>query len=163
MKLVCRKISSIKLGLHRSWRFINKVFYWSYSVKEKLSHYIFTIRVLLNLTYLDKLTPMKSHHALITWSYNITSQTKIVCFHYHSVYDHQIWQDGMMDLCQLSHATLWSSGFVRLRDKLKPLYLHYRSAYGHQTWQDSNLPKKTPACKITSPFDHVVLRDHVTN
>ena len=59
--------------------------------------------------------------------------------------------------------TLWSSGFIRSHDKLKPLYLHYQRAYGHQTWQDGNLPWWTPACKVTLPFDHVVLWDHVTN
>ena len=34
--------------------------------------------------------------------------------------------------------TLWSRGFVKLRDKLKSLYLHYHSAYDNQTWQKGN-------------------------
>ena len=37
------------------------------------------------------------------------------------------------------HDTL-SSGFARLRDKLKTSYLHYQSSYGHQTWEDGDLP-----------------------
>ena len=42
---------------------------------------------------------------------------------------------------------------------LKSLYLHYHNAYGHQTWQGNDLPQGAPKAH----FDHVVLRDHVTN
>ena len=31
------------------------------------------------------------------------------------------------------------------------------------TWQNDNLPWWVPSDKVTSPFDHVVLQDHVTN
>ena len=62
-----------------------------------------------------------------------------------------------------SHKTVLSRGVVRSRDKLKPLYLHYHSAHGHQTWQDDSLPRWAPTYQVTSTFNHVVLRDHVTN
>ena len=32
-----------------------------------------------------------------------------------------------------------------------------------QTWQNDNSTWWVPTYKVTSPFDHVVLRDHVTN
>ena len=62
-----------------------------------------------------------------------------------------------MDFCQKSHMTLWTSGLIRSSDNLKLLYLQYDSAYGHQTCQDDNLPWWIPACKITQPFDYVLL------
>ena len=62
-----------------------------------------------------------------------------------------------------SHMTPWSSGHARWLDKLKHLHLHYHSTYGHQTWQDDDLPWWAPTHKITSPFNHVVLQDNVTN
>ena len=35
---------------------------------------------------------------------------------------------------------VWSRGFVRSRDKLKPLYPHYHGACDHQTLPDGDLP-----------------------
>ena len=32
-----------------------------------------------------------------------------------------------------------------------------------QTWQNDNLPWRVPIYKVTSPFDHMVLQDHVAN
>ena len=41
-------------------------------------------------------------------------------------------------------------------------YLQFHNAYGHQTWQGGVLPWGAPTHKVTWPFDHVVLRDHLT-
>ena len=41
--------------------------------------------------------------------------------------------------------------------------LHYHNDYGHQTCQGGDLPWGSPTPKILWPFDHVVLRDQVTN
>ena len=38
-----------------------------------------------------------------------------------------------------------------------------RSVYDHQTWQDGKLLWLAPTHKVTQPFDHVVLKDHMTN
>ena len=46
---------------------------------------------------------------------------------------------------------------------LKKLYLHFHIAYGHQTWQSGNLSYRAANNKVTWPFDHVVLQDHVTD
>ena len=46
---------------------------------------------------------------------------------------------------------------------LKPLHLHYHIAYDPQTWQSGDVPQGAPTNKITLPFDHVDLWDHVTN
>ena len=46
---------------------------------------------------------------------------------------------------------------------MKTLYLHYHNAYGHQTGQDSDLSGGAPTHKVTWPFDHVILRNQVTN
>ena len=47
--------------------------------------------------------------------------------------------------------------------KNKPLYLYCQSVYGNLTWQDGHLPWWAWTRKITWPFDHIVLQDHVTN
>ena len=52
---------------------------------------------------------------------------------------------------------------MKLRDKLKRSNLYYQSGYDNQIWQDGNLPKWAPTHKVTWPFDHVVLPDHMTN
>ena len=46
---------------------------------------------------------------------------------------------------------------------LKTLYLYYHNGYGHLVWQGGDLPWETPICKMTQTFDHLVLRDHLTN
>ena len=59
--------------------------------------------------------------------------------HFYKTYDHQIWQEGISKGFHSNEANQAGAGDVitsRLRNKLK----------------NSNLP-----------FDHVVLRDHVTN
>ena len=35
-------------------------------------------------------------------------------------------------------------------------------ANAYQTWQDDELPRWTPAYKVTTAFDQVVFQDHVT-
>ena len=57
----------------------------------------------------------------------------------------------------------WSRDLVMLRDKLKPLYLHYHNIYGHKTWQDGDLPLVASTHKVKWPYNHLVLRDDVTN
>ena len=47
--------------------------------------------------------------------------------------------------------------------KNKPLYLYCQRVYGNLTWQDGHLPWWAWTRKITWPFDHIVLQDHVTN
>ena len=46
---------------------------------------------------------------------------------------------------------------------LKQSYLHYRNVYGHQTWQEVNFLWGNSTHKVKWHFDHLVLRDHVTN
>ena len=62
-----------------------------------------------------------------------------------------------------THMTLWSRGIAKLHGKLKPLSLHYHRAYSHQTSQDPDLPSVSSTHKVTLPFGHVVLQDHMTN
>ena len=40
---------------------------------------------------------------------------------------------------------------------------HYHSGYGYQAWQDGELPWQAPTHKVTQPFGHMVLQDHVKN
>ena len=42
-------------------------------------------------------------------------------------------------------------------------YLHCQSTFGHQAWQDVNLPQGFSNLKVTWTFDHMVLRDRMTN
>ena len=42
-------------------------------------------------------------------------------------------------------------------------YLQDHSFYGHQTQQNGGLPWPAPTNKITWPFSHMVLQDHMTN
>ena len=61
-----------------------------------------------------------------------------------------------------SHGPL-PRGLARSRDKLNSLYIYYQSGYDDQTWQDVNSPRWTATHKVTRPFDHVILRGHVTS
>ena len=63
----------------------------------------------------------------------------------------------------LNHATPWSRGLPKSRDKQKSLYLYHQSAYGHQTWQDGSSPWWPATHKVSLPFGHVILWHHVTS
>ena len=112
--------------------------------------------------------------------------------HYHSACDHQCWQYGDLkpgdrlkalylhyhtayghETCRVvnfheellpikSHA-FWVTNLARSRDKLKILYLRYHRAYGHQTRQGIDLLWRTPTIQTNWKYNHVVLRNHVTN
>lgn len=45
----------------------------------------------------------------------------------------------------------------------KTLYFHHHNAYRHETWLGGDLPSGSPTHKFTLIFDHVFLRDHMTN
>ena len=55
-----------------------------------------------------------------------------------------------------------SHGLVRSCGKPKT-YLCYCSAYEHQALQGGDLPWQAPSIIVTSPFNHMVLLQHVTN
>ena len=55
--------------------------------------------------------------------------------------------------------SMWNLAF----QPLKIFYLHYHITYDHQTWEGIDLPWRTQNDKVTWSFNHVVLRDHVTN
>ena len=57
---------------------------------------------------------------------------------------------------------LWLRGLSKSRDKLKSFYLYCQSACYYQTWSDGNLPWWGPTHEVIWPFDHMILRDHVT-
>ena len=71
-------------------------------------------------------------------------------------------------LCPLeinSNSGLNSNGGLK-REHLKfflKTYLHYHNTYGHQTLKGGELPWGALTNKITWPFNHVALQDHVTN
>ena len=71
--------------------------------------------------YLNGLLPIKSNEPLITWSYKITWQTKVIislppqCPWPPNL---ERWQFTSMGSCPYSHMTLWSSGLVRSHGKL---------------------------------------------
>ena len=46
------------------------------------------------ITYLDGLLSLKSHDPLITWSHEMTGQTKTIIHHNRSPHCHQTWKDG---------------------------------------------------------------------
>ena len=57
--------------------------------------------------------------------------------------------------------TLRSSGFAKSRDKLKALYIHYQNAYGYKTWHNCDLQWTASTYKVTWPYYHRALRDHM--
>ena len=97
-----------------------------------------TTKLGMVVTYLRRLVPIKSYNSWVTCSYRITWQTIL------SAVSMAIKLDSMA-----TYLTLWSSGFARSYDKLKPLYLHYHNAHGHQTWQGGGLPWGLPQLYIT--------------
>ena len=121
----------------------------------------------------DEFSPTKSHDPLITWSFEITCQTRNII----SSVSECLWPPNLtgllftvicsypqshITLWSQSHITLWSCGPTRSRDKLKPFHLYYQSSYGRQTWQDADLPSVPPTHKVTERFSHIVLQDHKT-
>ena len=56
----------------------------------------------------------------------------------------------------LSHITLWRSGHVKSRNKLKTFYLYYHDTYGPQTWQGGYMQWGVSFHSVSWPFDHVV-------
>ena len=93
-------------------------------------------------TYLEGLLPLKSHDAMITWSCEITWQTKTIisplpqCLRPPNM---AAWQLTWMGSYPYSHINLWFCGLAKSFDKLKLLNLHNHSAYGHQTCQIGGL------------------------
>ena len=83
------------------------------------------------VTYHEGIPPIKSRDPLITWSCEITRQTKTITNSTTRL---------AVGSYQKRHMNVLSRGLAKLRDKLKPLYVHYQSAFGHQTWQNCNLP-----------------------
>ena len=114
---------------------------------------------------------------------------KPLYLHYHSAFVHQSWQDGDLPWRNATHKVswpynaTWSLGplyhvpwyiiyhymyhyilyYARSCDKLKLLYLYYHNPHGHQAWYGGDWPWGVPSHNITQLFDHVVLRDRVTN
>ena len=76
------------------------------------------------VTYLEGFLTIKSHNALVIWSYKVTWQTKIILKK--SAYGYKL---GRMItyLDEFLPVKLHSSrGLARSCDKLKPLYLYYQ-------------------------------------
>ena len=115
------------------------------------------------LFYLEELLATKSHGPLITCCCKMTWQAKTII----SPLPTATKLDSIVTYVEgplaKSHMTLWSSGLAKAHDKLKSSYLHYHSTYSGQTYCNGDLPWVTPCHKVTWPFDHVVLQDHVTN
>ena len=84
--------------------------------------------------------------------------------HFQKTYDHQIWQAGTSTKFDSNETNQPGTGGVitsRSRDRLKALYLQNQITYGYQAGQVGNLSWWACAHKVTWPFHHVVLWDHV--
>ena len=140
-------------------------------VKNK-NHYISSTKVPMAtklgrmITYLDSLLPLKSQDPLITWSCEITWQTKLLYIHVvlqsYVTNDHQTWQGGDIPWRAPTHKLIsqWR-GFVRSRDMLKTLRLCLHSSNGHQVWQGGDLPWLTSTHKFT--LKYMLTRGPMTN
>ena len=118
------------------------------------------------VTNLERLQQIMLLYPLVTWSCEITWQTKIIT----SPLPQYLWPPNLAEWWLTFRSsypwcyyTLWSHGLVSSRDKLKQLYLDYHSAYGHQTWQDDVKPWAASTYNVTLPFSHMALQDQVTN
>ena len=105
------------------------------------------------ITYLDGLLSIKSNDPLITWSCEITWQTK------NNLYPllQCLWPPNL-EGCNLPW---WSFGYkikwpFDQYNKLNIFYIHYHNAYGHKTWQDDGLlwgdSTHNVICDEDSPF-----------
>ena len=86
--------------------------------------------------------------------------------HFHETYDLQIWQAGTSREVHSNETNETGADDVIILislDKFYTLYLHYESVLGHQTGQYGKLPWWVPFHKVTWPFDHVFIRNHVTH
>ena len=74
----------------------------------------------------------------------------------------RVWENGMPWALLVKVMADLSKGMWDIA--LQPLetYFYYHNDYGHHTWQGSDLPWGAPTHKISWPFNHVVLQNHLT-
>ena len=116
--------------------------------------------------YLEVLLLKKSRGSWVTWSCEITWQTKsIVCSLQQCLWAPILarWWLTLRGSYLWTHMDLQSHGLARSRDKLKPLYLYYQNGYSQETWQDGDISWGALTHKVIWLSDHVVLQDQVTS
>ena len=118
--------------------------------------------------YLDELQlqSLKSHDLSMTWSYELTRQSKtIISLLAHCLWPPNLasWWLAMRRFHPHCYSTIWSRGLTKSRDKLKSVYLNYHNIYDHKTKQNGDLLWVSFTHKVKWAFNHVVLADHVTN
>ena len=104
------------------------------------------------VTYLDGLLPIKSRDPYITWTCNITWQTKVTIS--------PLLSSLTLKDSYPCYSTLWSCDLARSCNQLKLLYLHLHDAYGHQIWQAGRgitYHEGIPPINSYDPFAHVAL------
>ena len=151
------------------------------------NHYSSTTRVAMvaklckMVICLDGLLLMKSHGLFIIWSCKITWYTNTVILLYHSACRHHTlillyYSTTVPVVIKLVRVVTYLEGFqtinfqsafilrsCKVTKQKKIILCHYQGTSGHQTWQGYNLLWCAPTYKVKRPFDHVVLRDRVTN
>ena len=93
-------------------------------------------------------------YPLVTWSCEITWQTKIItsplprylrppnlalvwriiCIHYYNAFGYQTWQDGDKQWRIFFHKLTQTCCIARSRELLDMLHLYHKKAYTYQTW-----------------------------
>ena len=124
------------------------------------NHYISPPRVLMAtrlgkmITYLDGLLPIKSLGPLITWSYEITWQTKSIISlipQYLRPLNLVGYWLSLRGSYRYSHLTIYLSGLAWSRDNLNAFYLYHYNTYGHQTWQGCDIPWRSLTHTVLDP------------
>ena len=91
---------------------------------------------------------------------------KPIYLYYLNTYDHQTCQGGDLPWETPTHKVTYGPVITwscKIMWQTKTIRYRYHDTYAHQVWQGGELPWKAFIQKVTWPFDHVVLRDHVTN
>ena len=105
----------------------------------------------------------KSHDHILTWSYEIKWQTKIIFtilmpmatkLDKVVIYNKELWSRPK---------AFWSRGLLRSRKLSDLLCLYHHKAYAHQTWQSGELLGEAAKHKVTQPFEYMVTLGHVIN
>ena len=136
------------------------------------NHYISTITGPMTmklgrmLPYLEGHLTIKSHNALITWFCKVTWQTKIIISLLSEfLWPHQSWYNGGL-LCQTNkHKVILRFDCMVMQGHVtnKNCYIFpTREPYGYKPGRMTTQLDEFLHVKSLSPFDYVVLRDHVT-
>ena len=116
-------------------------------------------------TYCEGLPPIKSYGTLTTWVFlRSCDKLKALDLHYHNSVATKLGRmvtflEGLVQIKSHYPLITW---LCEIMWQIKNIS-HCLNSYGHQIWQCDDLPWGAPTQRIALPFNHLVLRNYLTN